>query len=48
MRIINEEFVRHVYRKAGDAAATALVKRRIAGTWSHEKTKKRLTVVVRP
>jgi hypothetical protein len=47
-RIIRGEFVKHVYRKAGDIAASVLVNGYVAGTWKYKKTKRKLTVAVTP
>jgi hypothetical protein len=45
-RMIKEEFVREVYRKAGDLAAVALVNGHIVGTWKAKKTRKKLAVIL--
>jgi len=47
-RIIADEHKKHVFRKAGDIAATLLINGRIAGTWKHKKTKTSLTVTLTP
>lgn len=47
-RIIADEHKKHVFRKAGDIAATLLINGRIAGTWKHKKTKNSLTVTLTP
>jgi hypothetical protein len=47
-RMIKGEFMKHVYRKAGDIAASVLVNGYVAGTWKYKKTKRKLTVAVTP
>lgn len=48
VRIIDEEFLKQVYRPVvGDIAATVLFNGRIAGTWTHKKTNKKLTINVK-
>ena len=48
-RIIQEEHRKNVFKpKVGDIAATILVNGRIAGTWRHKRTKKTLTIIVKP
>ena len=47
-RMIKGEFMKHVYRKAGDIAASVLVNGYVAGTWKYKKTKKRLTAAITP
>jgi hypothetical protein len=48
-RIIEDEFLKQVYRPViGDIAATVLINGRIAGTWTYKKTKKSLTVAIKP
>ena len=46
-RIIREEHKRLVFKpKVGDIAATLLINGRIAGTWRHKTTKKKLTIML--
>jgi len=48
-RIIAEEHRKNVFKpKVGDIAATILVDGRIAGTWRHKRTRKTLTIIVKP
>jgi hypothetical protein len=47
-RIVADEHKKHVFRKAGDIAATLLIDGRIMGTWTHKRTKSSLAVVVTP
>lgn len=48
-RIIKDEFLKQVYRPVvGDVAAALLINGRITGTWNHKKTKKKLTIAVKP
>jgi hypothetical protein len=47
-RMIKGEFMKHVYRKAGDIAASVLVDGYVAGTWKYKKAKRKLTVAVTP
>jgi len=47
-RIIRPEYMKHVFRKAGDIAATLLINGRIVGTWRQKKTKDTLTVTISP
>ena len=47
-RIINEELLKQVYRPVvGDVAATLIVNGLIAGTWTSNKSKKKITVAIR-
>jgi hypothetical protein len=47
-RIIEEGFLKQVYRPVvGDVSAALLINGRVAGTWSHKKTMKRLRVALR-
>lgn len=41
-RFVNDAFLKHVYRKAGDIVAVLLVNGRIAGSWTSKKTKRKL------
>lgn len=47
-RIIRKEFMKQVFRKAGDIAATVLVNDNIVGTWRQKKTKNSITVSIAP
>jgi len=47
-RIIRSEYRKHVFRKAGDIAATLLINGHIVGTWRQKKTEKSLTVMITP
>jgi uncharacterized protein YcaQ len=47
-RIIQNEYMKHVFRKAGDIAATVLINGHIIGAWRQKKTKKSLTVTITP
>jgi len=47
-RIIQKEFMKQVFRKAGDIASTVIVDDNIVGTWRHKKTKKSVTVTISP
>lgn len=47
-RIIRSEYMKHVFRKAGDVAATLLINGHIVGTWRQKKTKNSLTVMITP
>jgi len=48
-RIIQEEHRKNVFKpKVGDTAATLLVNGRIAGTWRHKRTKKTVTIIIKP
>lgn len=47
-RIIRSEYMKHVFRKAGDIAATILLDGHIVGTWRKKKTKSSLTVTITP
>jgi uncharacterized protein YcaQ len=47
-RIIHDENKKHVFRKAGDIAATLLLDGKITGTWTHKKAKNSLSVAVTP
>jgi uncharacterized protein YcaQ len=47
-RLIDLQFLKRVCRPAGDIAAVVLVDGRVAGTWTHKKTKKKLTVAITP
>lgn len=47
-RMIQDEYKKHVFRKAGDIAATLLINGQIAGTWTQKKTKNRLTIMIKP
>jgi uncharacterized protein YcaQ len=47
-RIIHDEHKKHVFRKAGDIAATLLLDGKITGTWTHKKAKNSLSVAVTP
>jgi len=47
-RIIKSEHMKHVFRKAGDVAATLLINGHIVGTWKQKKTRNSLTVTVTP
>jgi len=47
-RIIRSEYMKHVFRKAGDVAATVLINGQIVGTWRQAKTKNILTVTMKP
>jgi hypothetical protein len=46
--LIEPQFLKCVCRPAGDIAAVLLVDGRVAGTWTHKKTKKKLTVAITP
>jgi len=47
-RIIRKEFMKQVFRKAGDIVATVLINDSIVGTWRHKKTKNSITVSISP
>jgi len=47
-RIIRSEYMKHVFRKAGDIAATLLINGQILGTWRQKKTRHTLTVTITP
>jgi len=47
-RIVQKEFMKQVFRKAGDIASTVIVDDNIVGTWRHKKTKKSVTVTISP
>jgi len=47
-RIIRSEYMKHVFRKAGDIAATLLINGHIVGTWKQKKTKNSLRVTITP
>jgi len=47
-RIIQKEFMKQVFRKAGDIASTVIVDDNIVGTWRHKKAKKSVTVTISP
>jgi uncharacterized protein YcaQ len=48
-RVIKEEHRKLVFKpKVGDIAATLLVNGRIVGTWRHKRTKKILTIALKP
>ena len=48
IRIIRKEFMKQVFRKAGDIAASILVNDNIVGTWRYKKTKNSVTVSISP
>jgi hypothetical protein len=48
IRIIQKEFMKQVFRPAGDIAASILVNDNIVGTWRYEKTKNSVTVSISP
>lgn len=48
IRIIQREFMKQVFRKAGDIAASILVNDNIVGTWRYKKTKGSVTVSISP
>ena len=49
IRIIDEVFRKQVFRPVvGDVAATVLIDGRIAGTWIHKKTKRKMEVAIKP
>jgi len=47
-RIIQKEFMKQVFRKAGDIASTVIVDDNIVGTWRYKKTRKSVTVTIAP
>ena len=47
-RIVNSEHMKFIYRPAGDIAACLLLNGRIAGTWVHRKSSKKLTIMITP
>lgn len=47
-RIIRSEYMKQVFRKAGDIAATLLISGQIVGTWRQKKTKNSLRVAITP
>ncbi|MBS7632843.1 AlkZ family DNA glycosylase [Candidatus Bathyarchaeota archaeon] len=48
-RIIRKELLQRVYRPVvGEVAATLLINGHIAGTWTHKKTSRKLTVAIEP
>jgi hypothetical protein len=47
-RTIKEEFLKQVYRPAGDITASVLINGCISGTWRYKKTRKKLTIVIKP
>jgi len=47
-RIIRGEYMKHVFRKAGDVAATLLINGHIVGAWRQKKTKNSLEVTITP
>jgi hypothetical protein len=48
IRIIQREFMKNVFRLAGDVAASILLNNRIVGTWRYKKTKNSATVSISP
>jgi len=47
-RIIYDEHKKHVFRKAGDIAATLLIDGRIIGTWTHKRAKNSVVMTITP
>jgi hypothetical protein len=47
-RIIDDEHKKHVFRKAGDIAATLLIDGRIMGTWIHKRAKNNVAMTITP
>jgi uncharacterized protein YcaQ len=47
-RIIDDEHKKHVFRKAGDIAATLLIDGRIMGTWTHKRGKNSVAITITP
>lgn len=47
-RIIDDEHKKHVFRKAGDIAATLLIDERIMGTWTHKRAKNSVVMTITP
>jgi hypothetical protein len=47
-RIIDDEHKKHVFRKAGDIAATLLIDGRIMGIWTHKKAKNSVAMTITP
>jgi len=47
-RIIDDEHKKHVFRKAGDVAATLLLDGKITGTWTHKRAKNSVVMTITP
>jgi len=47
-RIIRTEYMKQVFRKAGDVAATLLINGHIVGTWRQKKTRSTLMITITP